>query len=112
MPLRETSPINLFITNGKFLIITRFSYNYGSYSAETTRGHIGYHSLWYTFGDEYGFFDNEFKMNHSDKKHSVIFSSEPLTEKVSTWIEVPEYSLVTASYVGDEICVITRDLNM
>lgn len=106
------SPNNFFITNGKFLVVTRFVFDYGSYLTEENQGHISYHSLWYTFGEEYGCFDDEYKMKGGKSKHSVIFASEPLTNKVSTWIEVPEYSLVTASYVGDEINIQTRDLDI
>lgn len=107
-----TSPTNFFITNGKFLLVTRFVFDYGSYHSEEDEGHNAYHSLWYTFGEKYGCFDNEYKMKGGKHKNSVIFSSEPLTEKVSTWIEVPEYSLVTAQYKSDEIDIITKDLDI
>lgn len=107
-----TSPTNFFITNGKFLIITRFVFDYGSYHSEENEGHNAYHSLWYTFGEEYGWFDNQYKMKGGQYKRSVIFSSEPLTEKVTTWIEVPEYSLVTAQFEGTEINIVTKDLDV
>lgn len=110
--LTFSSPINLFITNGEYLILTRFAFNYGAYLSDIGREHFSYHTLWYTYGEEYGYFDGEYKMRGGGKKQSVSFASEPLTRNVTSWIEVPEYSLVTAQYQGDEIVIHTRDIDI
>jgi glutamine amidotransferase len=36
---------------------------------------------------------------------SLIIASEPLTADTSTWMEVPEYSLLSASQAGDGLAV-------
>ncbi len=92
-----SSPANLFITNGEFLIVTRYVFDFGCYPVSYERAHLLYHSLWYTYGEKYGKYGDEYKMSGGDKKHSVIISSEPLTSDTTTWIEVPEYSLMIAS---------------
>ena len=46
-------------------------------------------------------------MKESNKKSSMIIASEPLTEDTTTWIEVPEYSLVIAQMENDEINIIS-----
>jgi len=93
----KPAPINLFISSGEYLLVIRFVFNYGHYSNKVHAAFIDYHSLWYTYGEQYGFFDGEFKMKGS-KKECVIFASEPLTEDTTTWIEAPEYTMVTAHY--------------
>ncbi len=110
--LNIASPVNLFITNGNFLVVTRFVYDFGRFLGAEHQAHLQYHSLWYTYGEQYGYFDGEYKMKGSDKKYSISFASEPLTDDKSTWIEVPEYSLVSSWYVGDEIMVRTEDLEI
>jgi glutamine amidotransferase len=106
------SPINLFITNGEFIIAIRYVLDYGWEPAtKTISTHFAYHSLWYTYGEEYGFFDNEYKMK-GKKSSSIIVASEPLTEDTSTWVEVPEYTLLVARLVEDGVSIITRDINL
>jgi predicted glutamine amidotransferase len=36
-----------------------------------------------------------------DRPRSLILASEPLTRDVSTWLEVPEYSMLTA-WINDD----------
>ena len=85
------SPVNLFITNGDFIAATRYVLDYGWKAAgESLSAHFAYHSLWYTYGESYGFYDNEYKMSGKERS-SIIVASEPLTEDTSTWVEVPEY---------------------
>lgn len=106
------SPINIFITNGEFVAATRFVFDFGWQPLDSpVSTHFAYHSLWYTFGESYGFYNNEYKMKESDKKLSVIIASEPLTEDTTTWIEVPEYTLILARPEGNTIKIISQDIN-
>lgn len=108
-----TSPINLFISNGEFIAATRFVFDYGWEPSDTkVSTHSTYHSLWYTYGEHYGYFDNEYKMRGGKHKSSIIISSEPLTEDTTTWIEVPEYSLIVVGFENNEIKIISRDINL
>ncbi len=107
------SPVNLFVTNGKFIAATRFVFDYGWQPLDApVTTHATYHSLWYTYGDSYGYYDNEYKMKASKTKSSIIISSEPLTRDVTTWISVPEYTLIVASLEQDEIKLISQDINI
>lgn len=112
--IKINSPVNLFITNGEFIAATRFVLDYGWQSAEALpSAHSGvYHSLWYTYGESYGFYDNEYKMKGGNIKSSIIIASEPLTEDTTTWLEVPEYTLVVARHVQGEIKIVSQDINL
>lgn len=107
------SPVNLFISNGKFIAATRYVFDYGwQPSSSLMSAHLTYHSLWYTYGESYGFYDNEYRMKNSKTKSSIIISSEPLTSDTATWISVPEYTLVIASLEGGEVKIISQDINI
>ncbi|CEK10081.1 class II glutamine amidotransferase [Legionella hackeliae] len=110
--IKINSPVNLFLSNGEFIAATRFVLDYGWYSEAQTEAHSGYHSLWYTYGDSYGFYDNEYKMKGGSVKSSIIIASEPLTEDTTTWLEVPEYTLVIASHVDNEIKIVSQDIDI
>lgn len=111
--IKINSPVNLFITNGEFIAATRFVLDYGWFAAEKQpSSHAAYHSLWYTYGESYGYHDNEYKMKGSDIKSSIIIASEPLTEDTTTWLEVPEYTLVVARHVNGEIKIVSQDINL
>jgi len=94
------SPVNLFITDGTQLAAVRYTFDFGCYPqdpAEFLPGHLNYYSLWYTAGRDYGLHDGEWKMTGgSENADSVLVASEPLTRDVSTWVEVPEYSMLHA----------------
>jgi len=107
-----SSPVNYFISNGEFILSTRFVFNYGSYHKYIDNEHFAYHTLWYTYGEQYGNFDDTYKMKGANKKQSVLITSEPLTRDVTTWIPIPEYSLVTAKWSDSEICVQTMDMDI
>ncbi|GAB4393684.1 MAG: class II glutamine amidotransferase [Gammaproteobacteria bacterium] len=112
--LNVASPVNLFLTNGYFLLATRFVFDYGNYPPHHhSLAHLAYHSLWYTFGENYGCYDGEYKMvGDSQRKLSVIFASEPLTEDTTSWIEVPEYSMIAALPENDEIKIAISDIDI
>ncbi|VVC77184.1 Amidophosphoribosyltransferase [Aquicella siphonis] len=107
------SPVNLFITNGDFIAATRFVMDYGWWPLDgVPSAHFTYHSLWYTYGDSYGFYDNEYKMKGSKSKSSLIIASEPLTQDTTTWVEIPEYTLIVARLEQNEIQIVTQDINI
>jgi len=106
-----SSPLNFFISNGHFLVATRFVLDFGHYpSKHFLSPHMIYHSLWYTFGERFCYFDGAFQMKMGKQKNSIIIASEPLTEDVTTWIEVPEYSFISAELVQDEVQIKSLDI--
>ncbi len=111
--LMFNSPINLFITNGEFIAATRFVFDYGWLPKNVEDwAHSTYHSLWYTFGECYGYYDHEYKMKGGGRRSSLIIASEPLTEDSTTWIEVPEYTLIIAERLDDAIQITSRDIQV
>lgn len=106
-----TSPVNLFITNGEFLIATRCTLDFGwQPDNELYNEHYAYHSLWYTYGENYGLYEGEYKMKESNKKSCIIIASEPLTEDTTTWIELPEYTMLMAWRENDQIKIVSQDI--
>lgn len=96
-----SSSVNLFITTGEQLAAVRYCFDFGCYRTEDpTKVHeanMNFLSLWYTSGREYGFYDGEWKMTGgADNADSIMIASEPLTKDTSTWLEVPEYSMIYA----------------
>lgn len=88
------SPLNLYISNGEFLVGTRFAFDYGMFVDDGNLAHMAYHSMWYTFGKEY-VPDEAGKYEMSAGPHkSLLLASEPLTGDITSWLEVPEYSLI------------------
>jgi glutamine amidotransferase len=69
-------------------------------------------SLWYTIGGEFGEIDGDWQMTAADPPRSAIIASEPLTLDASTWLEVPEYSMLTAELTPDGLEFETRDLDV
>lgn len=110
--INTNSPVNLFISNGEFIAATRFVLDYGWFSESQSAAHLDYHSLWYTYGESYGFYDNEYKMKGGNVKSSIIIASEPLTEDTTTWLEVPEYTLIIARHVDNEINIFSQDIDI
>jgi glutamine amidotransferase len=111
--IRINSPVNLFISNGKFIATTRFVFDYGWHKLDKEDlAHATYHSLWYTYGENYGYYDNVYKMKGGGRRSSIIIASEPLTEDTTTWIEVPEYTLMVATREHDEIKIVSRDISL
>jgi len=111
--IHNSSPVNLFITDGDLIAATRFVFDYGwqPLNAEVST-HFTYHSLWYTFGEKYGFYDNEYRMQNGKKMSSIIIASEPLTQDTTSWIEVPEYSLILVRRENEEVTIVSRDINL
>jgi glutamine amidotransferase len=109
-----SSPVNLCLTTGHALVATRFSFDYGWYPDEDVllETDLPYVSLWYTLGGEYALRDGESAMTASDTPRSLLVASEPLTVDTSTWLEVPEYSMITAARIGDGLDFETLDLDV
>ncbi|MFT5112536.1 MAG: glutamine amidotransferase [Parasphingorhabdus sp.] len=108
-----SSSVNLFITDGESVVAVRYCFNFGHYpidSPESVREHhLSYLSLWYTLGRDYGCHAGEWQtIGGSESADTVIISSEPLTEDISTWVEVPEYGMLCAR-TGSEGPVISLD---
>jgi glutamine amidotransferase len=97
--IATSSPVNLFVTTGDCLVATRFSFDYGWYPESDTmlETDLPYVSLWYTLGQEYLERDGEWHMGSSERPESLLIASEPLTADTSSWLEAPEYSILTAT---------------
>ena len=97
------SSVNLFVADGKAIIAARYVFDFGCYeSADPTLVEQGdYLSLWYTLGRQYTCHEGEWKMlGGPDSARAMLLASEPLTRDESTWLEVPEYSLVSFDLGG------------
>lgn len=107
------TPLNFYLTNGRDFLATRLVLEYGRH-AHKVDDCLEYPSLWCTYGDRYIAHNETFMMTPSETKYpqSVIFASEPLTEDRTTWIEVPEYSLITATRTPDGIKMNSYDLGL
>jgi glutamine amidotransferase len=108
-----SSPVNLCLTTGRSLVATRFSFDYGWYPEGDVllETDLPYVSLWYTVGGEYVRTDGHSAMAAADVPRSLLIASEPLTVDTSTWLEVPEYSMITATRTASGLDFETRDLD-
>jgi glutamine amidotransferase len=109
-----SSPANLCVSTGRAVVATRFSFDYGWYPPEDEmlETDLPFVSLWYSLGGEFGELDGDWQMTASDPPRSAIIASEPLTTDASTWLEVPEYSMLTAELTPDGLEFETRDLDV
>lgn len=101
LDIATSSSVNLFIATGRQLVAVRYCFDFGCYRTDDpSRVHeanLSFLSLWYTSGSEYGYHDGEWKMaGKADAADSIMIASEPLTRDTSTWLEVPEYSMIYA----------------
>jgi predicted glutamine amidotransferase len=99
--IATSSSVNLFLTTGESIAAVRYCFDFGCYRTEDPakvhEANLTFLSLWYTSGSEYGFHDGEWKMTGgADTADSIMIASEPLTRDTSTWLEVPEYSMIYA----------------
>ena len=109
-----SSPVNLCLGTGRALVATRFSFDYGWYPPddEMLETDLPFVSLWYAIGGEYEARDGDWHMTAGDPPRSVIVASEPLTTHFSRWLEVPEYSMLTAELTPEGLAFETRDLDV
>jgi glutamine amidotransferase len=109
-----SSPANICVSTGRAVVATRFSFDYGWYPPddEMLETDLPFVSLWYAIGGEYNQRDGDWRMTAGDPPRSMIIASEPLTTDSSTWLEVPEYSMLTAELVPGGLEFETRDLDV
>jgi len=109
-----SSPANLCVCTGRAVVATRFSFDYGWYPSEDEmlETDLPFVSLWYAIGGEYTRRDDDWEMTAGDPPRSVIIASEPLTTDHSTWLEVPEYSMLTAELTAGGLEFEARDLDV
>jgi predicted glutamine amidotransferase len=109
-----SSPVNLCVSTGRAVVATRVSFDYGWYPSEDEmlETDLPFVSLWYAIGGEYTKRDGDWQMTAGDPPRSVIIASEPLTTDYSTWLEVPEYSMLTAELTAEGLEFETRDLDV
>ena len=109
-----SSPVNLCISTGRALVATRVSLDYGWYPPEDEmlETDLPFVSLWYSIGGEYIERDGDWAMTSGDPPRSLLIASEPLTVDSSTWLEVPEYSMLTAELTPAGVEFETRDLDV
>jgi glutamine amidotransferase len=109
-----SSPVNLCVSSGRSVVATRVSFDYGWYPPEDEmlETDLPFVSLWYAIGGEYVNTDGTWQMTAGEPPRSVIIASEPLTTDVSTWLEAPEYSMLTAELTSDGLQFETRDLDV
>ena len=111
-----SSALNLFIADGTQLAAVRYCFDYGCYptddAARLHEADLGYLSLWYTAGRDYGLHDGEWKMTGgSDNATSILVASEPLTRDTAAWVEVPEYSMLSVAIESGRPEIRLRDLH-
>jgi glutamine amidotransferase len=99
--IATSSSVNLFLTTGEQIAAVRYCFDFGCYKTEDPakvhEANLTFLSLWYTSGSEYGWHDKEWKMiGGPDSADSIMIASEPLTRDTTTWLEVPEYSMIYA----------------
>jgi glutamine amidotransferase len=109
-----SSPANLCVSTGRGVIATRFSFDYGWYPPEDEmlETDLPFVSLWYAIGGAYEQRDGGWGMTAGDPPRSVIIASEPLTTDHSSWLEVPEYSMLTAELTPAGLEFETRDVDV
>lgn len=99
--IHRSSSVNLIVGDGRNLVATRFTFDFGRYDQPPHQGGFDYLSQWYTMGRDYSLHDDEWKMiGGAGNADSVLIASEPLTRDVGTWVEVPEYSALLVSRDG------------
>ena len=110
-----SSPANLCLSTGRALVATRVSFDYGWYPPDDAmlETDLPFVSLWYALGGEYADGgDGRWEMTAAEPARSVIIASEPLTADFSSWLEVPEYSILTAERTPAGLELTTRDLDV
>lgn len=96
-----SSSVNLFLTTGHQLAAVRYCFDFGCYPTASPsavhEANLNFLSLWYTCGREYGEHEGEWRMiGGPDRADSIMLASEPLTHDTSSWLEVPEYTMIYA----------------
>jgi len=106
--------VNLCVGTGRSVVATRVSFDYGWYPPEDEmlETDLPFVSLWYAIGGAYTEQGGSWQMTPGEPPRSVIIASEPLTADFSSWLEVPEYSMLTAELTPAGLAFETRDLDV
>jgi glutamine amidotransferase len=109
----SASSVNLFVADGKAIVAVRYAFDFGCYTGSDAASigpwQLDYLSLWYSLGRHYACHEGEWKMiGGQESAQAMLLASEPLTRDESTWLEVPEYSLVSFDTGGDAPLVSAR----
>ena len=112
-----SSSVNLFMSNGEVAAAARYCFDFGRYRtddpARVNEANLRYLSLWYTLGHDFGLHEGEWKMvGAEDSADAILIASEPLTADVSSWIEVPEYGLLSVEMGSAHPSLITTDIRL
>lgn len=112
-----SSSVNLFMSNGEVAAAVRYCFDFGRYRtddpARVNEANLRYLSLWYTLGHDFGLHEGEWKMvGAEDAADAILIASEPLTTDVSSWIEVPEYALLTVDASTPRPALSTTDIRL
>jgi glutamine amidotransferase len=100
------SPVNLVLTDGRWMLATRYAFDYGWYPDDESffaeeREH-DFTSLWYSVGGPFGRrVDGTYGMG-AGRTSSAVIASEPLTKNTAGWIEAPEYSMLLLAPNDDQ----------
>jgi predicted glutamine amidotransferase len=111
-----SSSVNLFFADGAQLAAVRYCFDFGRYAtgdaARLHEANLGFLSLWYTLGRDYGLHEGEWRMTGgAEAASSLLVASEPLTRDVASWVEVPEYSVLHARLEAGRPAVTLRYLD-
>ncbi|MBK8322766.1 MAG: class II glutamine amidotransferase [Betaproteobacteria bacterium] len=112
----SSSSVNLFACDGTQLAAVRYCFDFGRYATEDParvhEANLHYLSLWYTLGRDYGLHGGEWRMTgDAAEANSILVASEPLTKDVASWVELPEYGLLTATVAGGRPSMAVRYLD-
>jgi glutamine amidotransferase len=116
-----SSSANLFFNDGTQIAAVRYCFDFGNYATEDParvhEANLNYLSLWYTLGRDYAMHASpgggaEWRMTgEAHEADSIIIASEPLTRDASTWVEVPEYSVLHCRMIAGRPEVTVRYLD-
>jgi glutamine amidotransferase len=111
------SAVNLVVSDGSSIVATRFCFDYGWYASRrsTFEGEreFDFTTLWYAACEAFTRGPRGWETRYgADPPRAVLIASEALDDKLTDWIEVPEYAMliVTRSEIG--VAVDVRELEL
>jgi glutamine amidotransferase len=110
------SSLNLFICDEDLLIAVRFTYDYGRYPLDpgmAEEAPLEYLGLWYTAGERFVEQNGHWRMvGTGGASEAVLVASEPLTNDITGWVEVPEYTAMIAQKAGHQVSVRLQEIDV
>ena len=115
--IETASGVNLFVANRHAIVAARYVFDFGCLpdpaAGEVSPNSVDFLSLWYSVGRQYTCHEGEWKMIGGRRNAAaVLLASEPLTRDESTWLEVPDYSLVSFDIGAAEPSIQSRFIAM